>query len=150
MRVKKVYIQLTYIAAGLSAVGVAIHLAAIIGGPEWNVFFGAPPRIVASARAGTWLAPVSAAGIALLMGICAAYAFSALGVLKRLPLLGTVLAGIGSVCLIRALVLIPLAVTHPELLNLFELVAAFIWGVAGMGFLAGFLTTRTSAAALCT
>jgi hypothetical protein len=142
--VKKVHNYLICLAAGLSAAGVTIHLAAVIGGPRWYVFFGAPPTIVASARAGTWVAPVSAAGIALLMGICAAYACSALGVLGRLPLLRTMLAGIGAVCLIRGLVLIPLAVTHPELLNLFEVVAAFIWGVAGIGFVAGFVTTRSS------
>ena len=144
----KVHIRLIFLAAAISVVGVAIHVAAIIGGPPWYVFFNAPPVIVASARAGTWLAPISTAGIALLMGICAVYACSALGLVRRLPMLRTMLAGIASVCLLRALVLVPLAFTYPELLNLFEIVAALAWGAAGLGFAAGFLVTRSTETAL--
>lgn len=143
---EKIQIRLIYLAAGISLLGAAIHIAAIIGGPSWYAFFGAPPEIVASAQAGTWLAPVSTAGIALLMAICAAYACSALGLLRRLPLLRTTLAGIAVLCLLRALVLVPLALIHTELINLFEIVAALVWGMAGMGFVAGFLLTRSELA----
>ncbi len=139
---KNLYARLTCLAVAISLVGVAIHVAAIVGGPSWYAFFGAPPQIVASAQAGTWLAPLSTAGIAVLMGVCAAYACSALGLVRRLPLLRTMLAGIAAICLLRALILVPLAVTHPELLNLFEVVAALIWGTAGIGFLAGFLVQK--------
>ena len=145
---KKVHVRLIFLAAAISVVGVAIHVAAIIGGPPWYVFFNAPPMVVASARAGTWLAPVSTAGIALLMGVCAVYACSALGFVRRLPLLRTMLAGIASVCLLRALVLVPLAFTHPELCNLFEVIAALTWGTAGLGFVAGFLITKSNLAAV--
>ena len=141
---KSLYARFTLLAIAISLAGVAIHVAAIIGGPSWYAFFGAPPQIVASARSGTWLAPVSAAGIAVLMGICGMYACSALGLVRRLPLLRTMLAGIAAICLLRALVLVPLALTHPELLNLFEILAALTWGMAGTGFLAGFLMTRSA------
>jgi len=134
--------QLTYLAAGISLLGVAVHVAAILGGPSWYAFFGAPPQIVASAQAGTWLAPISTAGIAALMGICALYAYSALGVIRRLPLLRLMLAGIAAVCLLRALILIPVAYTHPELINVFEVVAALVCGAAGIGFVAGFRMDR--------
>jgi hypothetical protein len=130
------------LAAFIAAVGVAVHLAAIIGGPPWYVWFNAPPRVVASARAGTWLAPVSTAVIALLMALCALYACSAAGLVRRLPLLVPGLAGIAAVCLVRALILIPLAVTHPELRNTFELVAAIVWGTAGLGFAVGVRAAR--------
>ncbi|MGG7607376.1 hypothetical protein [Massilia sp. BKSP1R2A-1] len=140
---KNLKVRLTYLAAAVSIVGAAIHVAALAGGPSWYAFFGAPPQVVASAQAGTWLAPVSTTGIALLMGICAMYACSALGLLRRLPLLRTMLAGIASICLLRALILLPLAFTHPELINLFEVAAALTWGAAGMGFVAGFLMTRS-------
>lgn len=126
-------------AAAIAALGVAIHLAAIAGGPSWYAFFGAPPQIVASARAGTWLAPAGTAAIAVLMGVCAAYACSAIGLLRRLPLLRPVLAGIAAVCLLRALLLVPLALLHPELLSTFEIVAALVWGTAGIGFAVAFL-----------
>lgn len=145
---KNLHIRLIYLAAAISLAGVAIHIAAIMGGPSWYAFFGAPPAIVASAQAGTWLAPVSTAGIAALMGICAVYACSALGLVKRLPLLRTMLAGIAAICLLRALILIPLAFTHRELLNLFEVIAALTWGTAGIGFLAGFLVSKSTLAAL--
>lgn len=136
---KNLHARFTYLAVAISLLGVAIHIAAFIGGPSWIAFFRAPPQIVASAQAGTWLAPVSTAAIAALMGICAVYGCSALGLVKRLPLLRTVLAGIAAICLLRALVLIPLAFTQRELLDVFEVVAALTWGTAGIGFLAGFL-----------
>ncbi|MFC5472561.1 hypothetical protein [Paraherbaspirillum soli] len=132
-----------FLAAAIAVFGVAIHLAAIVGGPSWYAFFGAPPRIVASARDGTWLAPVSAAGIAVLMGLCAVYACSAAGLIRRLPLLLPALASIATVCLVRALILIPLAFKHTELLNTFEVVAAVVWATAGVGFALGFRTART-------
>lgn len=139
---KNIHARLTCLAVAISLVGVAIHVAAIMGGPSWYAFFGAPPQIVDSARAGTWLAPVSTAGIAALMGIWAVYACSALGVMRRLPLLRPMLAGIAMVCVLRALVLVPVALTRPELINLFEIVAALVWGAAGIGFIAGFRMTR--------
>lgn len=130
------------LAAAIAVLGVAIHLGAIAGGEQWYAFFGAPPTVVASAREGTWLAPAGAAAIALLMGVCAAYACSALGLTRRLPLLRPMLATIAAICLFRALVLIPLAIGHPELRNLFEVVAALAWGTAGIGFAFGFHAVR--------
>lgn len=127
------------LAAAIAMLGVAIHLAAIAAGPSWYAWFGAPPAIVASAREGSWLAPASAAGIAALMGVCAAYACSAIGYVRRLPLRRPVLAGIAAICLLRALVLVPLAILFPALRTPFEITSALVWGCAGIGFLAAFL-----------
>lgn len=126
------------LAGFIALLGVVIHIAAIFGGPSWFAFFGAPSSVVESARNGTWLAPVGALVIAGLMAICAAYAFSALGVIRRLPLLRTGLAGMAIICLLRALVLWPLMINHPDLRNTFEIVAAIVWGLAGVGFVFGF------------
>jgi hypothetical protein len=131
-----------YLATVISVIGVLIHVGAVFGGPSWFTFFGAPQSIVASARAGTWLAPVSALVIAGLMGICAVYAASAVGLLRRPPLQRFGLAGIAVVCLVRALLLPVLAVHHPELRNTFEVVAAFVWFVAGVGFAVGYHIVR--------
>jgi hypothetical protein len=127
-----------YLAGIIALIGVVIHIAAIFGGASWYAYFGAPPSVVQSARDGTWLAPVGALVIAGLMAICAAYAFSALDVIRRLPLLRTGLAGMAIVCLLRALVLWPLMINHPNLRNTFEIVAAIVWGIAGVGFVFGF------------
>ena len=138
--------RLTYLALAIALFGVAIHLGAVVGGESWYAFFGAPAAVVESARAGTWLAPVSAMVIAGLMAICAAYACSVLGLIRRLPLLRPGLASIAAVCLVRALALVPLAFSHPELRNAFEIIAAIVWGLAGVGFAAGFLASRQPSA----
>ncbi|MFZ6749925.1 hypothetical protein [Undibacterium sp. Ren11W] len=139
---KKHSIAWIYLAGVIALIGAAIHLAAIFSGAGWYRFFGAPPLIVESARSGTLLAPVGAMLIAALMGLCAAYAFSALGLIRRMPLLRLMLAGMASVCLVRSFVLLPLSIFHPELRNTFEVVAAVVWGLAGMGFLVGYYHSR--------
>lgn len=134
-----------YLSILIAAAGVVIHVGAVIAGPSWFEFFNAPPSVQASARDGTWLAPASALVIAALMGICGAYAASAVGMIRRLPLLTVGLAGMSAICLIRAMLLPVLAVTHPELRNTFEVVAALVWGAAGLGFAVAFKTARTPA-----
>jgi hypothetical protein len=129
------------LAAAIAAVGALIHLAAIPAGPAWYAYFGAPPGVVDSARAGTWPAPAGAFVIALLMATCAWYACAALGAVRRPPLLRTGLAVMAAICLVRALLLPPLAMTHPELRNTFEVVAALLWGLAGIGFALGVKAT---------
>lgn len=127
-----------YLAGVIAVIGVIIHIAAIFGGPSWNAYFGAPPQIVQSAREGTWLAPVSTMMIAALMAICAAYAFSALSLIRRLPLLRVGLPSMAAICLLRSMILWPLMINHPELRNTFEIVAALVWGIAGLGFMFGY------------
>jgi hypothetical protein len=133
------------LAATIAIIGALIHVAAIPAGPAWYAWFGAPPAVVASARAGTWPAPVGAFVIAFLMATCAWYACAALGVVRRPPLLRTGLATMAAVCLVRALLMAPLAVTHPELRNAFEVVAALLWGLAGVGFALGAQAARRPA-----
>jgi hypothetical protein len=135
---------LIYLAGIIALIGVAIHIAAIFGGASWYAYFGAPASVVQSARDGTWLAPVGALVIAGLMAICAAYAFSALGVIRRLPLLRTGLVCMAVICLLRSLVLWPLMINHPELRNTFEIVAAIVWGVAGVGFAFGYRLVQSN------
>ena len=137
---KNLAIPLVYFAGITSAIGALIHFAAIAGGTGWFIFFNAPQQVVASSRAGTWLAPLSTSIIGLLMAVCAAYAFSALGRLPRLPLPRPMLAGMAGVCLLRAAVIVPLAINHPQLRTTFELISAVIWGLAGAGFLVACLT----------
>jgi hypothetical protein len=135
-----------YLAAVISVAGVVIHVGAVFGGPSWFAFFNAPPRVVASAQTGTWLAPVSALAIASLMAVCAIYAGSVLGWVRRPPLQRTALATITVVCLLRVLILPPLALVHPDLRNTFEGVSAIVWFFAGIGFAVAFSVSRTGLA----
>jgi hypothetical protein len=132
-----------YFAAAISFLGVFMHIAAIFGGPSWFQFFGAPPVIVESARAGTLLAPVGSSIIALLMGLCGVAATSALGVLRRLPMLRLRLALIAGVCLLRAVSVAPIAFLRPDLMSVFEVAATTLWGFAGIGFAVAFAGTKS-------
>lgn len=131
-----------YLAAAIAVAGVVIHVGAVFVGPSWFEFFNAPPSVVVSAHEGTWLAPVSALIIAGLMAVCALYAGSAAGFVQRPPLQRLGLASMAAVCLLRALMLPALAIGHPELRNIFEVVSALIWFTAGVGFAVGFRITK--------
>ncbi len=130
---------LVILAILISIFGVVIHIGALFAGLSWFIFFHAPPSVVESYKAGTWLAPLGALAIAGLMGACAIYAASAIGWVRRPPLQALGLATMAAICVGRSLLLPVLAVPHPELLNTFEVVAAVVWGIAGMGFSVGLL-----------
>lgn len=130
-------IHLLKLSALISAVGVIIHIAAIFGGASWYYFFHAPPIVVASAKAGTWLAPTGALLIAAAMALCCAYALSAAQLIRRLPLLRWGLAGMATVCLLRVAILIPVAMYRPSLIDTFEIIASTCWFLAGLGFFVG-------------
>ncbi len=88
--------------------GALLHIVVLIGGPEWIRFVGAPESVVASARAGTWLAPVSTIGIAFMLMLWGLYAFAAAGRFRPLPLMKTVVGVIAAIFLIRGLLIVPL------------------------------------------
>jgi hypothetical protein len=129
--------KLLILSALISAIGVVIHVAAIFGGASWFYFFRAPPTVVASAQAGTWLAPTGALLIAVAMALCCAYALSAAQLIRRLPLLRWVLASMATVCILRVVVLIPVSIYRPVLIDTFEIIASTCWFLAGLGFLVG-------------
>lgn len=134
--------RLAIAATLIAAAGVLIHLVALAAGPAWFAFFGAPPAIVRSAEAGTWLAPVTTLAISAGMGLCALYGASALGWMRRLPLLHLGLCVVAATCLLRAVVVVPLFVWRPILLSTFEVVAALVWGLAGVGFVSAWRLAR--------
>jgi hypothetical protein len=123
----------------ISASGVAIHVGALFAGLSWLIFFNAPPSVLASYKSGTLLAPLSCLVIAGLMGTCGYYAASAIGLVRRPPLQSVGLATMSTICIVRFLLLPILAISHAELRNTFEVVAAIVWGIAGAGFASGFI-----------
>lgn len=138
-------VRLLKLSALISAIGACIHIAAIFGGASWYYFFHAPPVVVASAQAGTWLAPTGALLIALAMTACCAYALSAAQLIRRLPLLRWGLASMATVCLLRVAVLIPVAFYRPNIIDTFEIIASTCWLVAGLGFLVGWRSSAERA-----
>jgi hypothetical protein len=94
-------------AGGLSAAAALAHLAVIAGGPRWYDLFGAGPHMVRLAEQGSPIATVITLGIAAVLAVWSAYAFSGAGMIPRLPLLKLGLVAISAVYLLRALGYVP-------------------------------------------
>lgn len=121
----------------LSAVASLAHLAVIAGGPAWYRFFGAGERMARLAEQGAWIPTVVTLGIASVLAIWAAYAFSGAGLIPRLPLIRTALVLISAVYLLRGLVLVPALALNPGGVTPFVLWSSLIVLVYGLAYAAG-------------
>ena len=127
-------------AAAIAMFGASLHWIAPALGPDWYAFLHAPASAVTSARNGTAFGPLGAFVIGALMFACALFAFSARGDLRYLPFTRAALVAISFICLARGLIILPYIVILPRV-PAFELVAAAIWFVAGVGFFVGLVGT---------
>ena len=91
----------------LTAAASLLHLAMILGGPEWYRFFGAGERMARMAARGSPYPGLITAGIAAVLAVWALYALSGAGVIRPLPLLRLALAAIAAVFLARGILGIP-------------------------------------------
>ncbi|HEX8670561.1 MAG TPA: hypothetical protein VF710_01660 [Longimicrobium sp.] len=91
----------------LTAVAALLHVAIILGGPDWYRFFGAGERMARLAARGSVYPAVITACIAATLAVWALYAFSGAGVIRRLPLLRLALTLIAAVYLARGILGIP-------------------------------------------
>ena len=131
----------------LCALGALLHLALPLGGPAWYRFVGAPQGVVAMAEAGLARPIVTCVVIACVLGLFAGYAFSALGLVRRLPASRWVLGIIGVGLSVRALWFPVLAVTEPwelsricgrcDRLNVFVVATSALCLLIGAGYLLG-------------
>lgn len=92
----------------LSVAASLLHIGCIIGGPDWYRFFGAGEEMAQAAARGEWMPAIVTAGIAMVLAIWAAFAFSGAGRIMRLSLLRTGLIVISAIYLLRGLILLPL------------------------------------------
>src|SRR5687768_9609512 len=92
----------------LSAIAALLHVAIIFGGPDWYRFFGAGEAMARAAERGAARPALITLGIAAILLVWAAYAFSGAGMIRRLPLMRTALVAISAVYLGRALLPIPM------------------------------------------
>ena len=102
------------LAGTLSAAASLLHLGVIVGGPAWYRFFGAGESMARMAERGDPTAALITVGIAAVLAVWAAYAFSGAGLIPRMPLLRTGLVVITGIYLLRGLVLIPAIALHPQ------------------------------------
>lgn len=121
----------------LSLAAAGLHVACIIGGPDWYRFFGAGEGMAQLAEQGSMTPTLLTLGIAAILSIWAAYAFSGAGLLPRLPLLRTGLIVISAVYLLRGLVLIPALIINRGDVMPFILWSSLIVLVYGLTYAVG-------------
>lgn len=121
----------------LSVAASLLHIGCIFGGPAWYRFFGAGEGLARAAERGEAFPAVITSGIAAVLAIWAAYAFSGTGLLPRLPLLRTGLVVISAIYLLRGLVLIPALVINGGDVMPFILWSSLIVLVYGLAYAIG-------------
>jgi hypothetical protein len=121
----------------LSAIAALLHIAIIIGGPDWYRFFGAGEGMARAAAQGRMMPTLITLGIATMLAIWAAYAFSGAGLIVRLPLLRTALVVISTIYLLRALAVVPALLTPTEQSPAFWLWSSGIVLIYGLAYAIG-------------
>ena len=91
----------------LSAAAALLHIAVIVGGPDWYRFFGAGEAMAQMAERGSPVPALITIGIAAVLAVWAAYAFAGAGMIRRLPLMRTALVAISAIYLVRGLMIVP-------------------------------------------
>ncbi len=110
------------IAAGCTSLAAAaLHVVCIAGGPNWYRALGAGEGMARAAERGSSGPALITAAIAVILAVCAAYAFSGAGLIGRLPLLRIGLVTITAVFLLRGLVLF-----YPPMLRRQDLSDSFL------------------------
>ena len=121
----------------LSVAASLLHIGCIIGGPDWYRFFGAGEQMATMAEQGSMTPTLLTLGIAVILAIWAAYAFSGAGLLPRLPLLRTGLVTISAIYLLRGLALIPALIINRGNVMPFVLWSSLIVLVYGLAYAIG-------------
>jgi hypothetical protein len=120
------------LAAGwMSMAASLLHIACIIGGPDWYRFFGAGEELARAAERGSFVPAVLTFGIATILAVWALFAFGAAGIGWRPPLARTALIAIATVLLARAALAFVPSVWAPEQ------TLAFIATTSGICFVMG-------------
>lgn len=91
------------LAGALSALAALAHIGCIVFGAPWYRFFGAGERMARMAEAGNPTAAFITAGIATVLMLWAAYAFSAAGALPRMPWPKLAMSAITGIYLLRGI-----------------------------------------------
>lgn len=101
----------------MSTLAAFLHIAIILGGPDWYRFFGAPQKMVILAGQGSLIPTVRTICIFIVLFIWGLYAFSGAGLIRKLPLLKLALVLISAIYIIRGLLLFPIWIIKPEFIN---------------------------------
>ena len=123
----------TLLAAGIGSLLAAfLHLACIIGGPKWYLALGAGQKMARMAERGHWYPTVVTIAITAVLIVWALYAWSAAGMIQRLPLLRLGMCAITAVYLLRAFAFLPLQAVFPDNSTVFWIVSSCVCLVLGL------------------
>ncbi len=125
------------IGGALSAAVALLHLGCIVVGPDGYRALGAGEQMARLAESGHWYPPTITAAIAGVLLVWASYAFSAGGILGRLPFRRTVLSLVTSVYLLRGLAFQPLMAYFPDNSQAFWIVTSAVSLAIGVVHLVG-------------
>jgi len=125
------------IAAVLSIIAAALHIAIIIGGPDWYRFFGAGEAMAKMAEAGELQPTLITIGIATVLFSWGFYALSAAGKAPRLLLIRTALVVITTIYLLRGLSVLFIAPFNTEFQSSFWIWSSAICTFYGLAYAIG-------------
>lgn len=91
------------VAGTLNAIVAILHIGCIYYGAPWYRFFGAGEQMAVLAEQGSLQPTLITSGIVLVLSIWSLYAFSAAGIIFRLPLIRVALILITLVYLVRGI-----------------------------------------------
>jgi hypothetical protein len=128
------------LAGAFSAIAAALHLAIIVGGPQWYRFFGAGEGMARAAERRSWRPAVITLAIAAVLLVWAAYGFAGAGLIPRLPLMRTALAAISAVYLLRGLLVVPMLVLRRPRPTAFWIVSSLVVLAVGVTYAIGTVT----------
>lgn len=92
------------VAGTLSAIAAILHLGCIYFGASWYRFFGAGEQMALLSEQGSIQPTLITSGIVLVLSIWSIYAFSAAGIIFKLPLIRLALVLITFIYLARGIV----------------------------------------------
>jgi hypothetical protein len=125
------------VAGWMSVAASLLHIACIIGGPEWYRFFGAGEPMALAAERGSLVPAMLTFVIAGILAVWALFAFGAAGISWRPPLARTALIAIAAVLLARAALAFVPSVWAPEQTLAFITTTSAICFVMGACFAIG-------------
>ena len=120
-----------------SLLAALAHVACIVFGAAWFRFFGAPEPLIVDYENGAMGLVWMTIGIAVILAVWAAYAFSGAGKLPKLPLLRTGLIVIAGIYLLRGVILFPAIANAPYPRSDFDIWSSAIVLVMGLAYAFG-------------
>ena len=92
-----------FFAGILSAIAAILHLGCIYFGASWYRFFGAGEEMAKLSEQGSIQPTIITSGIFLVLSIWSLYAFSAVGIITKLPFLKVILVLITCIYFLRGI-----------------------------------------------